>query len=35
MGNDFLGKDDTQDQDELTFRGKLKLLATDNLTIDV
>ncbi len=34
MGNDFLGKDDTQDQDELTFRGKLKLLATDNLTID-
>lgn len=34
MDNKFLGKDDTQDQDELTFRGKLKLLATDDLTID-
>ena len=34
MDNDFLDKDDTQDQDELTFRGKLKLLVTNDLTID-
>jgi iron complex outermembrane recepter protein len=34
MDNEFLGKDDTQNKDELTFRGKLKLLATDDLTID-
>ncbi len=34
MDNDFLGRDNTQNQDELTFRSKLKLLATDDLTID-
>ncbi len=35
MDNDFLNRDNTQNQDELTFRGKLKLLATDNLTVDL
>lgn len=35
MDNDFLNRDNTQNQDELTFRGKLKLLATDNLTFDL
>lgn len=34
MQNDTLGRDDTQKQDELTFRGKLKLFATDDLTLD-
>jgi len=35
MNNDFLNRDNTQNQDELTFRGKLKLLATDDLTFDL
>ncbi|KKM92821.1 hypothetical protein LCGC14_1214620 [marine sediment metagenome] len=35
MENDFLGKDDTQNQDEVTARGHLKLLATDHLTVDL
>lgn len=35
MDNDFLNRDNTQSQDELTFRGKLKLLATDDLTVDL
>jgi iron complex outermembrane recepter protein len=35
MDNDFLNRDNTQNQDELTFRGKLKLLATDDLTVDL
>lgn len=34
MDNDFLNRDNTQNQDELTFRSKLKLLATDDLTVD-
>lgn len=35
MSNDFLNRDNTQNQDELTFRGKLKLLATDDLTVNL
>jgi len=35
MDNDYLGKDDTQNQDEVTARGHLKWLATDNLTFDL
>jgi iron complex outermembrane recepter protein len=35
MNNDFLNRDNTQNQDELTFRGKLRLLATDDLTFDL
>lgn len=35
MDNDFLGRDNTQNHDELTFRSKLKLLATDDLTVDL
>ncbi len=34
MDNDFLNRDNTNNQDELTFRSKLKLLATEDLTID-
>lgn len=34
MQNDTLGRDDTQKQDELTFRSKFKLFATENLTLD-
>jgi iron complex outermembrane recepter protein len=34
MENDFLNRDNTQNQDELTFRGKLKWLASDDLTVD-
>lgn len=34
MDNDFLNRDNTQNQDELTLRGKLKWLATDDLTVD-
>lgn len=34
MDNDFLGRDNTQNQDELTFRSKLKWLATDDVTVD-
>ena len=35
MENDFLGRDNTNNQDELTFRSKFKLFATDDLTIDL
>lgn len=35
MNNDFLNRDNTQNQDELTFRGKLRLLASDNFTLDL
>jgi outer membrane receptor protein involved in Fe transport len=34
MDNDFLGRDNTQNQDELTFRSKFKLFATEDLTFD-
>lgn len=34
MQNDTLGRDDTQKQDELSFRSKFKLFATDQLTLD-
>lgn len=34
MRNDTLGRDDTQKQDELTFRSKFKLFATEDLTLD-
>lgn len=34
MNNDTLGRDNTQNQDELTFRSKFKLFATDDLTFD-
>lgn len=35
MDNNFLNRDNTQNQDELTFRGKLRLLASDDLTFDL
>lgn len=35
MENDFLGRDDTQQHDEVTARGHLKWLATDDLSIDL
>jgi outer membrane receptor protein involved in Fe transport len=35
MDNEFLGRDNTNDQDELTLRGKLKWFATDRLTVDL
>jgi iron complex outermembrane recepter protein len=35
MENDYLGKDDTQQHDEVTARGHLKWLATDDLTVDL
>jgi len=35
MDNDFLGRDNTQNQDEVTARGKLKWLAANNLTVDL
>ena len=35
MDNNFLNRDNTQNQDELTFRGKLKWLASDDLTVDL
>ncbi|EGL56168.1 outer membrane receptor for ferrienterochelin and colicin [Methylophaga aminisulfidivorans MP] len=35
MDNDFLGRDNTQNRDEITARGHLKWLATDDLTIDL
>lgn len=35
MDNDFLGRDDTQNQDELTARGHLKWLVNNDLTIDL
>jgi iron complex outermembrane recepter protein len=34
MDNDFLGRDNTQNQDELTFRSKFKLFASEDLTFD-
>lgn len=34
MNNDTLGRDNTQNQDELTFRSKFKLFATEDLTFD-
>ncbi|HEC59377.1 hypothetical protein LCGC14_1041810 [marine sediment metagenome] len=33
--NDFLNRDDTQDQDEVTAKGHLKWLASDRLTVDL
>lgn len=35
MDNDFLGRDNTNNQDELTLRGKLKFLISDALTVDL
>ncbi len=35
MDNDFLGRDNTQNQDEVTAKGKLKWLAAKNLTVDL
>jgi len=35
IDNDFLGRDDTQNQDELTARGHLKWLVNNDLTIDL
>ena len=35
MDNDFLGRDNTQNQDELTARGHLKWLVSNDLTIDL
>lgn len=34
MQNDTLGRDNTQKQDELTFRSKFRLFATEDLTLD-
>ena len=34
MDNETLGRDNTQNQDELTFRSKFKLFATEDLTFD-
>lgn len=35
MDNDFLNRDNTNNQDELTLRGKLKFLVSDNFTVDL
>lgn len=35
MDNDFLGRDNVQDQDELTARGHLKWLVNNDLTVDL
>ena len=35
MENDFLNRDNTQDQDEITAKGHLKWLANDRLTVDL
>lgn len=35
MDNDYLGRDDTQDQDEVTARGHLKWLVNSDLTVDL
>lgn len=35
MNNNFLGRDNTQNQDELTFRGKLRALVSDDVTVDL
>ena len=34
MDNDFLNRDNTQNHDELTFRSKFKLFATEDLSFD-
>jgi len=33
--NDFLGRDDTEGRDELTLRGKLRIDASDDLTVNL
>lgn len=35
MENDFLGRDNTQDRDEVTARGHLKFLVSNDLTVDL
>ena len=35
MDNSFLGRDDTQDKDEITARGQLKWLVSKDLTLDL
>ncbi|MDX1574263.1 MAG: TonB-dependent receptor [Methylophaga sp.] len=35
MENDFLGRDNTQDRDEITARSHLKFLVSDNLNVDL
>jgi len=35
MDNDFLNRDDTQDQDEISAKGHLKWLVSDQLTVDL
>ncbi|MBL1321641.1 MAG: TonB-dependent receptor [Methylophaga sp.] len=35
MDNEFLNRDDTQDRDEITARGQLKWLVSDDLTVDL
>ncbi len=35
MENDFLGRDNTQDRDELTVRSHLKFLVSNDLTVDL
>lgn len=35
MDNDFLGRDDTQNRDEITARGHLKWLVNSDLTVDL
>ncbi len=35
MENDFLNRDDTQNRDEITARGQLKWLVSEDLTIDL
>jgi outer membrane receptor protein involved in Fe transport len=35
MDNDFLGRDNTQDQDEVTARGHFKWLVNSDLTVDL
>ncbi len=35
MDNEFLGRDNTQNRDEITARGQLRWLATSDLTIDL
>lgn len=35
IDNDFLGRDDTNNRDEMTARGKIRWLAGDDVTVDV
>ncbi len=35
IDNEFLNRDNTQDRDEITARGQLKWLASDDLTVDL